>query len=742
MTDNIDFLLPKKNTSLKTLVLDLDETLVHSQFQPFDNPSDIILKIELEDEIHDIHVMVRPGVDEFLKTMGKIFEIVIFTASVAKYADPLLDIIDKNKIFKFRLFREHCTQVNNSYIKELTKLGRELKDVIIVDNSPVSYSMNPENGLPILTWLDDKDDRELYNISSVLQFLSFVPDVRNYIPEFVINDEISYNNVISVFDKYDAILTEKNQNNLKNKNKNNSKSKTYNDKIIYDQKENNKNSMVSKNNKVNNNNQVKCESGINKEKKINNHKRTKTSKLDENKLRLTNDENINPNIINVENINNDVQKSNQTTKNKNNKNLNFNPYSILSNIQNPNTIKINYTSSNFLIPKSSKKKNMILSLNEKLTKTKSNISKNRKIEKFNYVQNNNENNSKCLVLNNYVSSKHTSSKNKIRLENNFKLSSKKEKNSDISHVIDKNCNYQKNIKKISKSLGKEKISISFSSTKENLNKSNNANSQNHNNYGNNFSGINASKNKKDIFINFIYHKKHKSSNYMSPIYSKTNCNSHINKNSLNSNRLKYLSNFSTDSDNYGTNCLNRFYSSKTSQENHSIIINPENNNFILHGNIYLDTSSYNPKNSHKNKKSPINGLKTDRGKDNNSLNNFNYNIHINKNKIPNNNKNRNSAFEGTFKKKIPFNKKAENKLNNDKTKIGFHKKNISLCNLDSLNGFMAVLPKTAKRFFNSKNCSGSKNKKLNKIGINNLNINNVSIKKKDKSLTYSSTQTN
>ena len=101
------YLLPKSSSDKKTLVLDLDETLVHSQFQPFDVPSDIILKIELENELHDIHVMVRPGVSEFLKNMGKIYEIVIFTASVSKYADPLLDIIDKEKNCKLRLFREH-----------------------------------------------------------------------------------------------------------------------------------------------------------------------------------------------------------------------------------------------------------------------------------------------------------------------------------------------------------------------------------------------------------------------------------------------------------------------------------------------------------------------------------------------------------------------------------------------------------------------------------------------------------
>lgn len=69
--------------SKKTLVLDLDETLVHSGFKPF-NPSDIVLKIDFENMIHDIHVLVRPGAEEFLIKMSKLYEIIIFTASLSK----------------------------------------------------------------------------------------------------------------------------------------------------------------------------------------------------------------------------------------------------------------------------------------------------------------------------------------------------------------------------------------------------------------------------------------------------------------------------------------------------------------------------------------------------------------------------------------------------------------------------------------------------------------------------------
>jgi RNA polymerase II subunit A small phosphatase-like protein len=77
----------------KTLVLDLDETLVHSSFKPIDNP-DIVLPVEIEGSICNIFILVRPAVSQFLKRMHKHYELVIFTASLSKYAEPLVEILD------------------------------------------------------------------------------------------------------------------------------------------------------------------------------------------------------------------------------------------------------------------------------------------------------------------------------------------------------------------------------------------------------------------------------------------------------------------------------------------------------------------------------------------------------------------------------------------------------------------------------------------------------------------------
>ena len=195
-------LLPPKSSDKKTLVLDLDETLVHSGFIPFDCPSDLIIQIELENEIHDIHVLVRPYVKEFLEQMSKRYELVIFTASLSKYANPLLNIIDKKGYVPFRLFREHCTLINTAFVKDLKRLGRDMKDIIIVDNSPVAYALNQYNGFPITSWFDDKNDFELLKIIPILEFLSYVPDVREFIKKIVSGNKVQFDIVSKVINGY------------------------------------------------------------------------------------------------------------------------------------------------------------------------------------------------------------------------------------------------------------------------------------------------------------------------------------------------------------------------------------------------------------------------------------------------------------------------------------------------------------------------------------------------------------
>ena len=185
----------------KTLILDLDETLVHSSFKPvnYNNIShkpDILLKINFRENIHNVYVLKRPYVYEFLKEMNKIYNIIIFTASVKEYANPLLDTLDSEKVIKKRLFREDCcVGTDGKFVKDLKVLNMNLKDLILVDNNPISYSYNRSNGIPIKTWHFDKTDQELVKLIPVLQFLSNVNDVRDYIPKLVENDAIDFSKI-------------------------------------------------------------------------------------------------------------------------------------------------------------------------------------------------------------------------------------------------------------------------------------------------------------------------------------------------------------------------------------------------------------------------------------------------------------------------------------------------------------------------------------------------------------------
>jgi Dullard-like phosphatase family protein len=126
----------------KCLVLDLDETLVHSSFR-YIHQADFVIPVEIESQFHNVYVIKRPGVDEFMRRVGELFEVVVFTASVSKYGDPLLDQLDIHNVVHHRLFRESCYNHQGNYIKNLSQLGRPLEDVIIIDNSPRLLHLPP-----------------------------------------------------------------------------------------------------------------------------------------------------------------------------------------------------------------------------------------------------------------------------------------------------------------------------------------------------------------------------------------------------------------------------------------------------------------------------------------------------------------------------------------------------------------------------------------------------------------------
>ena len=143
---------PKQSSKEYSLVLDLDETLIHCKRK--NNKGRILL---------------RPYVKEFLEDMAEIFEIIIFTAADKIYADWVLDRLDLKNTISHRLYRCSTSVKNGMLVKDLSILGRDLSKLLIVDNKSQNFVLQPENGIEILSWYEDPMDNALRELSVFLQ---------------------------------------------------------------------------------------------------------------------------------------------------------------------------------------------------------------------------------------------------------------------------------------------------------------------------------------------------------------------------------------------------------------------------------------------------------------------------------------------------------------------------------------------------------------------------------------------
>jgi CTD small phosphatase-like protein 2 len=175
----------------KVLVLDMDETLIHAKFlmttaQEKADDGDYVVSIATASGSDSVKISVkmRPFLDNCLEHLAKYYEIAVFTAGEQSYADAVLDYLDEERqIIKHRLYRQHCIKAAEGiYVKDLRVIrDRDLANIILVDNSIVSFAFNLDNGVPISAFTRQKHDEELLYLVSYLEEVFSFPDVREQI---------------------------------------------------------------------------------------------------------------------------------------------------------------------------------------------------------------------------------------------------------------------------------------------------------------------------------------------------------------------------------------------------------------------------------------------------------------------------------------------------------------------------------------------------------------------------------
>jgi RNA polymerase II subunit A small phosphatase-like protein len=155
----------------------VDQTRAHSTF---DRPvsHDFEFDFSVDSETFHVYVQKRTGFDEFIETVAPWFDIFIFTASMAEYAIPLIARLIPDFPVSHILTREYCTFANGLIVKDLSIFGQDLARMVLVDDCPVSFLHQPNNGVIVPRWVGGEDNALMGIVIPKLVACRAAPDVR------------------------------------------------------------------------------------------------------------------------------------------------------------------------------------------------------------------------------------------------------------------------------------------------------------------------------------------------------------------------------------------------------------------------------------------------------------------------------------------------------------------------------------------------------------------------------------
>ena len=180
----VNFNFSNEEKKKKIALFDLDETLVHCTKEAKGLNGDTV-NIKLPtNKIVPVGLNIRSHWKEALDLIKNQYNIVVYTASHQSYADAVLNYLDKeNKYFQYRLYRNHCVQCDvdgiKFYVKDLDTLNKyyNLKDIVLIDNSVLSFAYHLNNGIPIVPFIDQKDDTQLLMLAYYLVSIASFDDL-------------------------------------------------------------------------------------------------------------------------------------------------------------------------------------------------------------------------------------------------------------------------------------------------------------------------------------------------------------------------------------------------------------------------------------------------------------------------------------------------------------------------------------------------------------------------------------